>query len=148
MTDTDLPGKWWTAPAEAESGDLILVTGRSDIDKFRRRGKFSIRVEVAWKYADSGLPADNSDVAALLGEIDTSFHRVLAADPVAVLTGIFTGDGERTWVFYTVSTNLFQKKLNEALAPFPLLPLQITAENDHDWLAYAEMAELEVQGDD
>lgn len=148
MTDNDIPGQWWTAPAEAETGDLILVTGRSDVDRFRRNGRFNIRVEVAWKYAGAGLPAEKSETAEMLGDIDASFHRVFKADPVAVLTGIFTGDGERTWVFYTLSTHIFQKKLNEALKDFPLLPLQITAENDPEWLAYDEMAELAVEGED
>ena len=61
------------------------------------------------------------------------------------MTGIFTGAGERTWVFYTLSTNIFQKKFNEAMAPLPLLPLKITAENDPKWEAYDEMQEFEVK---
>ena len=69
---------------------------------------------------------------------DLVFHK----DPVAVLTGVFTGGGERTWVFYTLSTHIFQKKINEALADLPLLPLEISAENDPGWDAYAEMEEL------
>ena len=32
-------------------------------------------------------------------------------DPVAVLTGVYTGDGERNWVFYTLSTHIFGKNL-------------------------------------
>ncbi|MDE6287730.1 MAG: DUF695 domain-containing protein, partial [Muribaculaceae bacterium] len=64
--------------------------------------------------------------------------------PVAVMTGIFTGAGERTWVFYTLSTAIFQKKFNQALADLPLLPLEITAENDPYWEAYDEMKEVEI----
>ena len=45
-------------------------------------------------------------------------------------------------MFYTLSTNIFNKKLNQALAPFPMLPLSIYAENDPDWLEYAEMRDL------
>lgn len=142
MAEKDIPGEWWTLPAESESGDLIIVTGREDIDKFRSNPRFSIRIEVAWKYADKGMPESNSETAKILEAADEGFHKVLKADPVAVLTGIFTGDGERTWVFHTLSTHIFQKKLNEALADLPLLPLKITAENDPDWLAYKEMAEL------
>ena len=72
----------------------------------------------------------------------------LAADPVAVLTGIYTGAGERTWVFYTLSTNIFGKKLNAALAdPMPLLPLEISAENDPEWAEYDEMCLCEIISD-
>lgn len=27
-------GTWWTAPTESESGGLILVTGRKDVENF------------------------------------------------------------------------------------------------------------------
>lgn len=140
----DIPGDWWTAPAEADNGQLVIVTGRSDVERFRSNPRFNIRIEVSWKYAPAGMPPEKGDVASTLEEADSGFHRVLKADPVAVLTGIFTGDGERTWVFYTLSTAIFQKKLNEALAPLPLLPLKITAELDPDWEEYDEMSQARV----
>lgn len=145
MKQEDIPGKWWTAPAEADNGDLILVTGRSDVKKFRDNPRFKIRVEVTWRYATHGLPEENSNEASILEQADAGFHSVLKADPIAVLTGIFTGDGLRTWVFYTTSTHIFQKKLNEALAPLPMLELEIIAENDPEWLAYKEMEEARIE---
>ena len=137
---------WWTAPAESDDGRLILVSGRRDIQKFRSNPRFSIRIEIQWTYSDApnaAMPDDHD--AELMGQATDALSEVLAADPVAVITGIFTGAGERTWVFYTLSTNIFQKKLNQALEPLPTLPLVITAENDPDWEAYDEMAQLEIQ---
>lgn len=141
-----MAGEYWTAPGESEDGRLIMVSGRSDVAAFRKNPKFSIRVEVSWKYDDAptaGMPTD--DVAEMMGVATDNFLSILDKDPVAVLTGIFTGAGERNWVFYTLSTNIFNKKLNEAFAPLPLLPLSITAENDPEWLAYDEMSALEVK---
>lgn len=138
--------EWWTAPAESEDGRLIMVSGRSDVSKFRNNPRFSIRIEVVWRYSDApdaGMPGDAD--AEIMGTATDNLQNVLDKDPVAVMTGIFTGAGERTWVFYTLSTNIFQKKFNEALAPLPLLPLTITAENDPSWEAYAEMQEYEVK---
>lgn len=138
--------EWWTAPAESEDGRLIMVSGRSDVSKFRNNPRFSIRIEVVWRYSDAPdaeMPGDAD--AEIMGTATDNLQNVLDKDPVAVMTGIFTGAGERTWVFYTLSTNIFQKKFNEALAPLPLLPLTITAENDPSWEAYAEMQEYEVK---
>lgn len=137
--------EYWTAPAESEDGRLIMVTGRSDVARYRNNPRFSIRVEVAWRYSDApdaGMPC-NAD-AEIMGKATENFESILTADPVAVLTGIYTGAGERTWVFYTLSTNIFNKKLNEALAELPLLPLSITAENDPRWEEYDEMKQLEI----
>lgn len=129
-----------TAPAETDDGRLVMVTGTLGVKAFRENPKMRIRVEVRWVYdsaPDAGMPSDAD--AETMGTATDNFDAVLAKDPVAILTGIFTGAGERVWVFYTLSTNIFQKKLNEALAPLPLLPLEITAENDPRWEAYDEM---------
>lgn len=141
---------WWTCPTESEDGRLIIVSGRRDIDKFRDNPRFNIRVEITWKYSDSsqaGMPDEATSIT--MGEVTDALAAVFGSDPVAVMTGIYTGAGQRNWVFYTLSTNIFNKKINQALAPFPLLPLTIYAENDPQWLEYAEMRELsEIHADD
>jgi hypothetical protein len=137
---------WWTSPAEAPDGQMVMVTGRRDITKFRNNPRFTIRVTITWPYADNGMPSDAD--AEIMGQATEALQKQLDADPVAVMTGIYTGAGERTWVFYTLSTNIFNKKLNAALEPLPLLPLQISAENDPQWEEYDEMCECEVQSND
>ena len=119
-----------------------MVTGRRDVDAFKNNPRFNIRVEVTWKYIGdkNGMP----DVATstLMEQVQDALTSVFAKDPVAIMTGIYTGDGERNWVFYTLSTNIFGKKINEALQAFDLLPLTIYCENDPDWNEYQEMKSL------
>lgn len=138
---------WWTAPAQSESGRLIMVTGRKDVAKFMNNPKFIIRVQVTWPYDgdSSGMPdtATSQLMEKVQDVLTAEFHK----DPVAVLTGIYTGDNERNWVFYTLSTHIFGRKLNEALAEFPVLPLSIYCENDPQWLEYKEMSEAEINLD-
>lgn len=133
---------WWTSPTESESGRLIMVTGRRDVDTFRNNPKFNIRVEVTWRYQGdkSGMPDEAT--AQLMDDVQTALQASFTKDPVAVLTGIYTGDDERNWVFYTLSTHIFGRKLNEALASFDVLPIVIYTENDPGWDEYAEMKEL------
>lgn len=133
---------WWTSPLEDEDGNRIMVTGRGDIEKFRSNPRFNIRVTVTIPYDadDQGMP--KRQAADLLEQIEQLMQAELHKDPAAVLTGIYTGGGKRDMVFYTVSTNIFNKKLNAALASLPLLPLEITAENDPNWEEYDEMREL------
>jgi len=134
--------QWWTSPLESENGRIIMVTGRADVRKFRDNPKFSIRVDITLPYDSKpdGMPTDAA--AITLETVLENIRAELDKDPVAILTGIYTGDGERNMVFYTLSTNIFNKKLNSALAALPLLPLQITAENDPTWAEYTEMRSL------
>ncbi|MCM1448825.1 MAG: DUF695 domain-containing protein [Clostridiales bacterium] len=132
-------GDWWTSPTESDSGQLIMVTGRRDVQAFRNNPKFSIRVEVTWPYQSDATGMPDTLTSTLMESVQDALQQTFVKDPVAVLTGIYTGDGERNWIFYTLSTNIFGRKLNEALAPFDLLPISIYTENDPDWEEYDEM---------
>lgn len=138
----EMKGDWWTAPAEGDAGNTVMVTGRKDVAAFRKNPRMRIRVEVDWPYGTPGMPSDED--ARIMETATDNLAQEFDRDPVAVMTGIFTGDGHRTWVFYTASINIFNKKLNQALAALPTLPLEITAENDPDWEAYDEMSTFEA----
>ena len=133
-------GDWWTAPTESEDGRLVMVTGRRDVDQFRLNPRFGIRVEITWRYDDTGQGGmPDTAVSTLMEQVQDALQQEFVKDPVAILTGIYTGAGERNWVFYTLSTHIFGRKINQALAPFDLLPISIYTENDPDWAEYAEM---------
>ena len=138
---------WWTAPTESESGKLIMVTGRKDVEKFRSNPRFNIRVEVTWKYDGDASGMPDKETSTLMEEVQEALQKEFKKDPVAVLTGIFTGDNQRDWIFYTLSTHIFGRKLNESLASFPLLPLTIYTENDPGGEEYDEMSEAEIKMD-
>ncbi len=134
---------WWTSPTESEDGRLIMVSGRRDIGRFRDNKRFCNRIEITWRYdesPDAAMP--DKPTAEMMEKVTDALNASFDKDPVAVMTGIFTGAGERNWVFYTLSNNIFGRKINEALADLPLLPLTIYAELDPDWAAYDEMCDL------
>lgn len=141
MAKLKLTDEWWTCPAEAENGKLIMVTGRRDMDEVIESGKYNFRVEITWKYEEDkdGMP----DVATstLMEEVQDALQNDFMKDPIAVLTGIYTGNGERNWVFYTMNLRIFNRKFNEDLAAFEQLPLECYAEEDAEWAEYKEMRE-------
>lgn len=146
MAKLAISNEWWTAPAEAENGKLVLVTGRKGLENVRDTGKYVFRIEVIWPYEadDEGMPT--LDTSALMEEVQDALEAVFSKDSVAVNTGIYTGDGERNWIFYCRSLHIFQRKLNEALTPFATLPLEFRAFEDPDWEEYQEMCLTEVGG--
>lgn len=133
--------KWWSYPAEAENGRTIIVTGRDDIEQFRDSGKYRYRIDVSWEYRSlpDGMPEE--DEARLMEEATDALLDSFKKDRVAVMTGIYTGDGKREWIFYTRSLPIFQKVFNLALEPLDAIPLVIEASDDPDWEEYTEMRE-------
>ncbi len=149
MAKLKISEDWWTAPAESEDGKLILVTGRRALNNVIETGLYRFRIEVTWPYEgdEKGLPVFTD--SKLMEEITDALTDNFDRDPVAVLTGIYTGDGQRNWVFYTRSLHIFQRKFNEVMSTFPTLPLEFDAEDDPDWQEYREMCECEVaEGED
>ncbi|MCM1490159.1 MAG: DUF695 domain-containing protein [Muribaculum sp.] len=133
--------KWWSYPAEGEDGKTIIVTGRDNIEKWQKPGKFPVRVTVSWDYEPlpDGMPSDKD--SELMDLATTALLDEFGKDKSAVMTGIYTGDGRRDWVFYTHSLNIFSKVFNRALADVPPMPLKFDASDDPDWEEYREMRE-------
>lgn len=133
--------KWWSYPAEADNGNTIIVTGRDEVEPWRGTGKYIYRIDVVWDYEAKrdGMPVDED--ARRMEEATDALLAAFKVDRVAVMTGIYTGDGKREWVFYTRSLPIFQKVFNRALEPLDTMPLAIEAGEDADWEEYTEMRE-------
>jgi len=140
--------RWWSSPTEADSGRTVIVTGRDYMDEIIAKGKFTYRVTVSWEYSSlpSGMPEDSD--ARLMEKATDALMAEFKKDKVAYMTGIYTGDGRRDWVFYTHNLNIFGRVLNRALAPLEQMPLLIEAESDPDWEEYREMREISYIGPD
>lgn len=134
--------EWWSAPAESDNGRTIIVTGRDFMDKEISSGKYDVRIEVSWNYASlpDGMPDGES--ARILEEVTDALSEALKKEKGVVMTGIYTGDGKREWIFYSKNPRIFSSVFNRALEPFPVLPLEIEAYSDPDWEEYREMREL------
>lgn len=134
-----LSDKWFTALSENEKGDLITIYGREELEEFVTSGKFKERVEVTWKYTPDtkGLPSDNE--AELMENVEIALRKVMEKDKLAILSSVYSGGGERIWVFYTRTSRVFGEKLNDALKDFELLPISLYVEIDPEWEEYKDM---------
>ncbi len=137
-----LSNEWFTALSEDDKGHLLIISGRDELDAFMFSGKFKERVEITWKYEgdEKGMPSDG--LAEKMEEIQESLRKAMEKDKLSILTGVYTGGGERVWVFYTRTTRVFGERLNEALASYDLLPIEIYAEVDTEWDEYRDMYEM------
>ena len=144
-----LSDNWFTALAENEDTTYTFISGRAGIEDFIRSGKFKERIEITWKYsADSkGLPADDKE-AELMEEVEERLRLAMEKNKLAILTGIYTGQGQRQWVYIARNTGAFGELLNQTLQVYPQqLPIEIYAEKDPENLEYKELLELKQEED-
>ena len=138
-----LSNEWFTALSEDEDGHLVTVSGRDELTEFIQSGKFKERVEITWKYEgdEKGMPIDA--LAEQMESVQETLRKAMEKDKLSILTAVYTGAaGEKIWVFYTRTVRVFGERLNEALAPFDLLPISIYTEVDPEWEEYLDMYEM------
>ncbi|WP_455497816.1 DUF695 domain-containing protein [Coprobacter sp.] len=137
-----LENNWFTTISETESGAMIIVCGREDMELYARSGKFKKRAEIYWRYNGDAKGMPSEAEARLMEPVQDVLQKAMEKDKLAILTGVYTGDNERTWIFYTRNVPAFGEMLNKVLAPFEQLPIEIYTEKDPDWNEYSEMYEL------
>lgn len=142
-----LTDKWFTAISENEDGSYTFISGRSDIDAFINSKKMKQRMEVTWRYEadEKGMPKIDKE-AMIMEEVENRLRTAMEKDKLAILTGIYTGQGKREWIFITRNLNAFGERLNDALSGLPQLPIEIYAEDDPDNEEYKNL--LEIKGED
>lgn len=142
-----LTDKWFTAISENEDGSYTFISGRSDIDAFINSKKMKQRMEVTWRYEadEKGMPKIDKE-AMIMEEVENRLRTAMEKDKLAILTGIYTGQGKREWIFITRNLNAFGERLNDALCGLPQLPIEIYAEDDPDNEEYKNL--LEIKGED
>ncbi len=140
-----LSDNWFTALSENDAQQLIYITGRTDLEAFRTSRKFPYRAEICWPYQpdSKGMPQKGNE-SDLMVQTEDLLRAAMEKDKLGILTGIYTGGGEKYWVFYLRNIKVFGERLNDALSPLPPLPLQIECEEDRDWEEYTDMQEMEI----
>jgi hypothetical protein len=137
-----LSNKWFTALSENEQGEMIMIRGREELDEFIQSGKLKERAEITWKYEGDNKKMPTNEVAEVMEQVEEALDKVMEKDKLAIHTSTYTGGNEKVWVYYARTTRVFGERLNEALAPFELLPIEIYTEIDPTWDEYNEMAEM------
>ncbi|MDH6533509.1 DUF695 domain-containing protein [Parabacteroides sp. 52] len=137
-----LSNEWFTAFSENETGHMITVCGRDELQEFVQSGKFKERVEITWKYEgdNKGMPLEEQ--AEFMEEVQETLRKAMEKDKLSILTSVYTGGGEKIWVYYTRTVRVFGERLNEVLSSFELLPISIYTEIDPDWEEYLDMYEM------
>ena len=111
-----LTDDWFTSVSHTEGGAIVLLTVRKGLTQFFESGKLRVRVDIAWPYTaePDGMP--DEETARLIEDIEPKLRRIMEKDKLAILTGNYTGGGQKDWTFYTRHLPSFGERLNECLA--------------------------------
>jgi len=143
-----LTDNWFTALSENEDGTYTFISGRTGIEEFVKSRKLRERLEIIWNYTPDakGLPA-NDEEAQLMEEVGDKLRAAMEKDKLAIVTGIYTGQGKRETNFICRNIEAFGQRLNDTLASYPQLPIIVNAYDDPDNEEYRELLDLKGEED-
>lgn len=113
-----LTNNWFTSVTEGEGGTMVIVCGRDEIDAFMASGKFGERVEITWPYVRTANGMPDEAEAKRMEEPQEALQKAMEKDKLSILTGVYTGDGARTWIFTLVT---FRHSASVSIRHWPLL---------------------------
>ncbi len=137
-----LTDKWFTTIGSDENDAMVIINGRIDLEQFVQSGKFKHRIEIRLPYTADGKGMPTRDAERLISQVEELLRPKMEKDKLAILTGNHLGGGVKYWVFYARTDRVFFERLNEALDPLPLLPLEFDNETDPEWSEYLDMLSL------
>ena len=142
-----LSDKWFTAISQNEDNTITYISGRSDIDAWIQQGKMKERIEVTWHYEkdEQGLPGNDKE-AQIMEAVQDRLQAAMEKDKLAIMTGVYTGQGKRDMIFICRNNKAFGERLNEALSGLPELPIPIYAELDPENEEYKSL--LDIKGEE
>lgn len=112
----------------------ILIRYRPDLDSLFGHLNYSKRLVIFWDYVctnSTGLP-DNNQLNDMR-EFEDSIVDALDKDRLGIFVYSYTYSGTREWHFYVSNIQLVGETINNALASFPKLPIELQVEDDPQW---------------
>ena len=80
-------------------------------------------------------------------EVVDKLREVMEKDKLAIMTGVYTGQGQREINFICRNVAAFGERLNNTLSVYPKLPIVINAYDDPDKEEYRDLLELKGEED-
>ena len=82
-----LTDKWCTTIASDDSGAVVIMNGRLDLEAFRLSGKLKHRIEIRLPYEadEKGMPTREAE--RIIAQVDDLLRPKMERDKLAILTG-------------------------------------------------------------
>ena len=95
---------------------------------------FDRRLTIIWPYeADNSSGMPNRQQTAELEDFEDTIVEAIDTSGIAILAFVFTSVGQREWHFYVSDVGAVGQAINEGLAGRPVLPIELSVEDDPDW---------------
>ena len=98
------------------------------------------RLTIIWSFESddsSGMP--NDEQTTELGSFEDTVVDALDDSSLAILAFIVTCSGQREWHFYVSDIEAVGTAINEALAGQPVLPIELTVNEDPEWAEFEDV---------
>lgn len=127
----------WDGVESERDGAPFILHFRPFLQNFIETKKYNKRLDIIWTYNSpdsSSMPADED--MEFMDKVEDALVDILEKDQQAVLSFIYTGQNQQVWYWYSSDIDETIERLNEALANFEQLPIELNPVDDPEWTEY------------
>lgn len=130
----------WVILRMANGDERGIARVRVDEPSDVSRAVATTRVAIDWDYPPEvgGLPS--SADAEAMADFERHLDDLSDENGNSVLMLVITGAGQKQWVYYVRSTEVFVDHMNQLLADCKRFPIAISAARDNEWEYWREFA--------
>ena len=124
----------WNTAEGKMNGRPSLIRFRPNLKGHLGNPKYPKRLTIFWDYGDdelTGMPT--SEQIDEMKVFEDALVNALDPGLFGIFAFAYTSAGTREWHFYVNKVSEIQYRINQALAEFPKLPIELQIEDDADW---------------
>ena len=124
----------WTSAEGESDGVSFLLRFRPNLQAFIATNKYKTRLTLIWNYESENtslMPSEKT--IEMMNKVENALIDILENDLQAILAFVYLGHNQKEWHWYSIDITETEKRLNEALSYFDVLPIEFSSEDDAEW---------------
>ena len=115
-----------------DGGSTVYIRVKRYEDAFPH-AEMPEKLALVWKFSHAGSGMPTTEEMKALEEFEDRICDAVEDDHHATLSAVFTGAGERAWIFYSRDVDGFMQRLSNMPHPDGAYPIEIDHETDAEW---------------
>lgn len=135
--DLKLEDKWTGAEGANDRGIPVMVRYRQNLQSFIDTGLYKNKIAITWAYdIDEAAQMPTPGEAEVMDKLETDLIQAMEEDRQSILATVKTGEGTKTWTWYSANAKEAEQRVNDVLEQFETLPIRINQADDPNWDEY------------
>lgn len=128
----------WSVGQGQKNGQPLLIRFRSEPPQGVDAAAYPFLLSATWSYQAGRAGMPDAEELERMTRFEEALESTLEGSQSAYLMLVFTGNGNRDWLFYSRGEDDSMRRINQGLKGHPVYPVEFSVQRDPHWRAYRQ----------